>query len=360
MKYIISLLLIVLIPFLSQAQGFFKYSTFYISGSANTPLKEQPNYQINRVTGEYLDLTEVNPYNYNLTIGVRKIARFDYENRANVFYDGTENTISNKAPTGAVGGFDYLGNFSMVRNRGEEFMNHNYWVRYVHKHFLVKVNYEDNQDIELKHFGGEVRAKVSTGGFDFTVGAKHRTHPVYGYVPFEENFNLDEDPWWTIAYDLGYVDEYYYVDGEDNGVDDWYDYYNWNWYAPDGTWIAETDEEFMKYHFGRAINQYNKQTLRNIGLQQEMSAVLGIAYYHYTPKFWLHTWADVLPWHKGLTDYAYRNMVLDDRKEVDYDTGLIIGTKLSRKLGMFLEGSYQRYWGIENYRIKAGINFIIL
>lgn len=358
MKRLIFIFLL-LVPIISWGQ-FFKYSTFYISGSMNTPLKEEPRYTIDRVTGEYLDLTEVNPADYSITLGIRKIARFDYENRAKVFYDGSENSVSNKAPTGALGGFDYLGNFSMVRNRGEEYTNHNYWLRYVHKYFLVKVNYEDNQDIQLKHFGGEVRAKLSTSGFDFTAGAKHRTHPVYGYVPFEEDFNLDEDPWWNIAYDMGYEDQYYYVDGEGNGVDDWYDYYNWYWFAPDGTQVAQTDEEFMKYHFGNAINHYNKVTLDSIGLQQEISAVLGVAYYTYTPKFWLHTWVDVLPWHKGLTDYAYRNMILEDKKEVDFDTGLIIGTKLTKRLGMFIEGSYQRYWGIDNYRVKAGINYIIL
>ena len=41
-------------------------------------------------------------------------------------------------------------------------------------------------------------------------------------MPFEEDFNTG-DPWWTIAYDLGYVDDYWFYDGEQNGIDDPYE-----------------------------------------------------------------------------------------------------------------------------------------
>ena len=76
-----------------------------------------------------------------------------------------------------------------------------------------------------------------------------------------DNFDLETDPWWNVAYDLGYEDTYYYIDGDQNGVDDWYDYYNWNWTSPDGTLVADTDQEFMKYEFGKAVDQYNKTYL---------------------------------------------------------------------------------------------------
>ena len=195
-------------------------------------------------------------------MGVRKIARFDYENKAKQFYDGDENSVSNYATVGAVNGSEYLLSLEMSRNRGVEFINHEYWYRYVGNWFMVRAEYMDNQEIRLKTFGGEVRGKVNIGKFNFSVGVKHRSHPVYGVNPFEENFNLDEDPWWSVAYDLGYTDEYWYYDGEGNGVDDAYDYYNWNWFTPDGTQVANTDEEIMKYHFGRAIDTYNTTELK--------------------------------------------------------------------------------------------------
>ena len=48
------------------------------------------------------------PYDYSLTLGIRKIARFGYENRANTFYNGTENSYSDAATIGRVDGFEYL------------------------------------------------------------------------------------------------------------------------------------------------------------------------------------------------------------------------------------------------------------
>ena len=338
---------------------FFKYSTVYVSAEINSPLAEQNHYMMDRISGELTDITIVNPYNYKLNLGIRKIARFDYENKAKAFYDGNENNISNASTLGAVDGYEYNAIFSLVRDRGQEFINQNFWLRYTNKYLLIKSEYQDKQEINLKHFGGEVRGRLAWGKFDFTLGVKHRTHPVYGFNPFDENFNID-DAWWSIAYDLGYVDEYYYVDGEGNGVDDWYDYYNWHWYNPDGVLIASTDEEFMKYHFGRAIDEYNREELKHLGLQQELSGVVGIAFYHYSKNFWLHMWGDIMPYHYGLSEYSYGNLTDTDKQEIDFDSGLIVGTKLTRRLGLFIEGRYQRYWDINNYEIKSGINYLFL
>ena len=47
-------------------------------------------------------------YDYALTFGVRKIARFGYENRANVFYDGTEKSYSDAATIGKISGFEFV------------------------------------------------------------------------------------------------------------------------------------------------------------------------------------------------------------------------------------------------------------
>jgi len=356
MKKLLTILFL-LVTIVANAQ-FFKYSTFYVSGNINSPLAEQPHYMMDRSTGEFTDVTIVNPYNYELNLGLRKIARFDYENKAKNFYDGSENSISNTASIGAVAGYEYLLSCAFVRDRGEEFVNHNYWLRYVRNNWLIKGEYIDNQDIKLKHFGGEVRGRVKVGKFDFTAGVKHRNHPVYGHMPFEEDFNTS-DPWWTIAYDLGYEDEYWFFDGEQNGIDDPYDYFNWKWYTPDGELIANTDEEFMKYHFGKAIDEYNQRELKAMGLQQEISAVVGIAYYTYTPKFWIHGWIDVLPYHRGLSEYSYVDVDIEDKEVLDFDTGLIFGTKITKRLGLFIEGRYQRYWNIDNYELKTGINYSI-
>jgi hypothetical protein len=331
----------------------FKYSTFYLSGTATSPMAEQPRYMMDRSTGQLTDITTINPYNYKVSFGLRKIARFDYENKANVFYDGSENPISNSATIGAVSGSEYLLACDLVRNRGNEFINHEYWYRHVSKYWMIKGTYVDKQEINLKHFGADIRGKIDLGKFNLSAGVKHRSHPVYGLNPFTENFNLAVDPWWSVAYDLGYEDDYWYFDGEGNGVDDPYDYYNWNWFAPDGTLVATTDEEFMKYEFGKAVDHYNRTYLNNLGLQQELSIVVGLSYYYYRPKYWIHFWGDIMPKHKGLSDYSY------DENNIDFDIGTVLGFKMSKRFGLFLEGRYQKYWDINNYEIKTGINYTI-
>jgi len=47
----------------------------------------------------------------DLELGIRRIARFDYENREKPFYDGTETNVALSAPTAAVNGWEYLFHF---------------------------------------------------------------------------------------------------------------------------------------------------------------------------------------------------------------------------------------------------------
>ena len=45
---------------------------------------------------------------YSINLGVRKIARFQYENRASTFYNGTENSYSDAANVGKIKGFEFF------------------------------------------------------------------------------------------------------------------------------------------------------------------------------------------------------------------------------------------------------------
>ena len=80
MKNIIILLIFVSSVCNAQIKNFFKYSTFYTSMSMSTSFSERENYIA--VDKGYEDITTINPYDYNLTVGIRKIARFDYEYKA--------------------------------------------------------------------------------------------------------------------------------------------------------------------------------------------------------------------------------------------------------------------------------------
>ena len=71
MKNIIILLILICAVGNAQIENFFKYSTFYTSMSTNTSFVEREDYRA--VNKGYVDITDVNPYDYNLTIGIRKI-----------------------------------------------------------------------------------------------------------------------------------------------------------------------------------------------------------------------------------------------------------------------------------------------
>ena len=61
-----------------------KFSTFYAAINGGTSLSDV---KVFSVDNKLSTTTISTPYDYNFTIGLRKIARFGYENKANTFYD---------------------------------------------------------------------------------------------------------------------------------------------------------------------------------------------------------------------------------------------------------------------------------
>ena len=76
-----------------------KFSTFYAAVNGGTSLSDVEVFSV----GNGLSTQTIStPYDYNFTIGLRKIARFGYENKAQTFYDGTESNYSDAATVGKV------------------------------------------------------------------------------------------------------------------------------------------------------------------------------------------------------------------------------------------------------------------
>ena len=91
------LLIFLLVPCLNFGQTLketikktFKFSTFYAAVNGGNSLSDVNTFTVN--TGQLVSGVTETPFDYSINLGVRKIARFQYENRANVFYNGTENT----------------------------------------------------------------------------------------------------------------------------------------------------------------------------------------------------------------------------------------------------------------------------
>ena len=333
----------------AQIKDFFKYSTFYTSMTMNTSMVERENYIA--IDKGYEDITQVNPYDYNLTIGLRKIARFDYEYKVKTWYYGTEKAVADNVTIGNSIGWEYLFNYSFIRNRGDEFTEQNFWLRYLGNGFVTKAQYTDNQRVNLKFASFDARYRLNKGNWDFTIGTIMRVHPVYGVNPIEDFWTPGESSFQDLAEDFGYVPEMWIQGG----------YVNQNWYdisGGDSILVATSNDEFYHNVFGSAVADFNERELEKLGTQKEVSAIVGVAYYKYTPSLWIHAWFNCLPYHYGLDDYSYEYGD-DITNMLEWDAGIVLGTRVTKHLGLFVEGTHMKYWGKEIYEMKFGFNYLI-
>ena len=130
-------------------ENFFKYSTLYAAANGNNSLATTEAYSIDGNTVQY-DLLET-PFDYSFTLGIRKIARFGYENRANAFYDGTEKTYGDDATIGKRQGFEFLSEIDYRRQQGRALVNQHHFLRYVSKRWLSKVEYLEDGFADVKY-----------------------------------------------------------------------------------------------------------------------------------------------------------------------------------------------------------------
>ena len=104
-----------------------KFSTFYAAVNGGTSLSDVDVFSIDNGLSIQTIST---PYDYNFTIGLRKIARFGYENRAQTFYDGTESNYSDAATVGKVRGVEYLFEIDYKRQEGVDYMDQHHFIRF--------------------------------------------------------------------------------------------------------------------------------------------------------------------------------------------------------------------------------------
>jgi len=361
MKKLLSILLTTAILFANEGSNYFvdnflKYSTFYTSVSVNSPFVAQSKWDVDVDNGTFVETTKENELAYNLSIGVRKLARFKYQSKGKNFYDGSEKNLSDVATIGNVDGWEYLIKYSTIREFGEEFVDTESWVRYLGDNYVVKGSYANfgRQGLEFGQLDARWRKPVGAN-WNFSVGGNFRGHPAYGLFPFNDWLQGSEGAWWELAYNYGYDDEYYFQDFNQNGIQDPGEPGNYEWFDENGELIAESDDEFYEYYYGDVINLYNEEEIDKLGYQWESSLVIGVDYYLYEKKYWVHGWASVMPISKGLTDYSFKY----ESGDIDFDIGLVAGYKFNRNIGIFGEGRYLKYFGIDAYELKAGINVTI-
>ena len=311
MKKLLILLLLLPVFCFSQIdlKQTFKFATFYGAVNGGTSVSDVDVYS---VTNGLTTTTVETPFDYSISLGLRKIARFGYENKANKFYDGTENSFSDAATIGKVKGFEYLFETDIKR---QEY-------------------YESSQRYRYK-----LGNKLS-----FNIGAVQRVSEPYGYDPLEE---------WVLS--NGNLHYTYLALQEGYNVD----VFNQVYTDPNGDVVATNTEVWEAVIIPEVLANYTEKKKSELPVQWNNGLVLGFDFYHYTKNLWVHSWGNLIPCHyDDGGEYSYHNFN-DGKQWNDYSGGLIFGYKLNKQLGCFIEGRYNKYWNREWHDFKFGINYVI-
>jgi len=338
------LLVLLLLPIFSYSQNnikdIFKFSTFYTAVNGGTSISDVETYSVTDGLGIE---TVQTPYDYNLILGIRKIARFGYENRANTFYDGTESNYSDAATVGKRNGTEFLFQVDYKRQEGVEYLDQHHFIRYVANDWIAKAEYLKDGFADVEYFETSQRYRYNLSKISFNVGAVQRLSEPYGYDPLDI---------WRL--DNGNIHYTYLALQEGYNVDVYHDMY----YNPDGDVVAYSSDVWEQIVIPEVLANYVEKKRNELQNRLQHSLVLGLDYYYYNKNFWVHTWANLMPYHyNDKNEFSYHNYI--DGQWLDYSGGLIFGQKINKRLGIFTEGKYNKYWNKEWYDFKLGINYII-
>ena len=340
------ILLLFLIPIFCFGQvdlrKTFKFSTFYGAVNGGTSISDIETFSVTDGLGVETIQT---PYDYNITLGVRKIARFGYENKANTFYDGTESNYSDAATVGKIKGFEFLSEINYKRQEGVRYLDQHHFVRYVGKGWVTKLEYLKEGFADVEYFEGSQRYRYSaTKKLSFNIGSNQRKAEPYGYNPLAE---------WKLS--NGNIHYTYLALQEGYNVD----VFNSIYTNSEGDVVATSSEVWEEIVVPSILHDYTEKKRNELPSQWNHSLVVGFDYYHYNKNFWLHSWGNLLPYHYDLgNEFSYHEY--NGGQWLDYSGGVIFGTKINKQLGLFVEGKYNKYWNREWYDFKLGINYIIL
>ena len=319
----------------------FKFSTFYAAVNGGTSLS---NVEVFSVDNGLSTQTISTPYDYNLTMGLRKIARFGYENKANTFYDGTETNYSDAATVGKLRGVEYLFEMDFKRQEGNEYLDQHHFIRYVSDHYTIKGEYLEDGFADIKYFEASERYRYKVNRkFSVNAGAVQRLSEPYGYNPLDE---------WLLANgDIHYT---YLALQEGYNVDVFHQLY----YDPNKNIVANSTEVWEAVVIPQVLADYSERKRNEMENSTLHSFVLGFDFYHYNKNYWCHGWGNLMPYHydEG-SKYSYHKY--EGKQWMDYSGGVILGVKINKHLGAFAEGKYNKYWNREWYDFKLGINYVI-
>ena len=192
----------------------------------------------------------------------------------------------------------------------------------------------------------EVPKRNITKELSVNIGAAQRLSQPYGYDPLAE--------WMLSNGNLHYtwlaIEEGYNVNFNGAG--------NIEYLDPSGNVVANSTAVWEEVVIPQVLANYVERKQDATPLQVEHSLILGADYYKYQKNFWLHAWGNIMPYHlKSGNEFSYHNY--NGGQWIDYSGGVIFGYKFNKSLGVFAEGTYNKYWNRKWHKFSMGVNYII-
>ena len=332
----------------------FKFGTVYGAVNGGTSLSDQDVYSV--TNGLQTAVVET-PYDYSIILGIRKFKKFGYQPKE-AFKNGTENSFSDAATVGRwSNNVEFLFEGKIKRQEGESYLDQHHFIRYIAddgcsnkhcwKHFIAKVEYLQDGFADIEYFEASQRYRYNidkVDGLSVNIGAAQRLSEPYGYDPLEEWLLSNNNLHYTfLALEEGYDVVF---DGQ-GGVE----YFN-----PSGNSVATSTEVWEAVAIPNVLSDYTEKKRGELKNTIQYSMVLGVDYYNYTKKSWMHVWGNVMPYHYDAGgEFSYH--IYNEGQWIDYSGGIIFGHWFSKNLGVFAEGTYNKYWNRKWHGFSAGINY---
>ena len=129
------------------------------------------------------------------------------------------------------------------------------------------------------------------------------------------------------------------------------------YFNPSGNSVATSTEVWEAVVIPEMLANYTEKKRNQLPVQWTHSWVAGFDYYKYTKTSWLHAWGNIMPLHYSDEDSEFSYYNFNGGQWMDYSGGIIYGHWFNKNLGLFVEGTYNKYWNRTWHGFSAGINY---
>ena len=167
------------------------------------------------------------------------------------------------------------------RQQGRNFLDQDYFIRYVDNWWLAKAEYLQDGFADVKYFESSQRARLKLGKkFSLNLGVVQRISEPYGYDPLQQ-WVLPNN---QLHYTALAIQEGYSIDVNTG-----------EFFDQNGNLVANDPAIWEQVVIPEVLDNYVTNRRAELPSIWMHSAVVGFDFYHYTKDFWIHSWGNIMP-----------------------------------------------------------------